>query len=983
MAIFIVDQFSLNTDLPLDIRYIPAGGSYLDVSAYWYPGMQVYQTDDQKIWYADNSLNWHQVGSGDASIGELYQFFNDLSTYVYQQIPAINASIAALRAMDASLDASINVLFGWQLSQDASISALRSQDASLDASINLLFGWQLSQDASIVALRGTDLSLDASIQLINAYQLSQDASIVALRGTDLSLDASIQLINAYQLSQDASISALRSKDASLDASIGLLNNWDISQDASIAALRSKDASLDASIGLLNNWQISQDASIAELRAKDASIDASLGLFVAKAGDTMTGPLTITAGGLVVNPGDVSIFGGLYVQQNTAIGGDLTINGSLYVVNVGTLDVSTGFIRLNTGLTGAPPVTLQSGIVIERGSSEPYVILYDESDQTFRIGIAQETSTGYLDPSTQAVATRQDAPIDGGIAYWNDTLGRFDTSVGFTLSDVKDHFVALDASIVLLYGWDLAQDASIIQLRTDIGDVSTRLSWINISDISSGMANLETSVGVLDILTQKHDTSIGFLTNWELSQDASIVILRAKDASQDASIAGLDLRLAEAEVSINYLDSSIQQLFQRKDTSVLGAINIGDGSAQVYAGLTADGSLQFRELVGSGAAVVSQSGDLIVISLDASFAGEVNTASNIAGGDASIFLQKIAQDLQFRSFKSLDPSSLIITNDASFVYIDLSIGSISAEASLGGLTDVSITAPLQTHQIVEYDGSVSVWKNTNNIWWDTSLATTSDDLGGIPQGTDLIGLTLKEILFRILYEYQAPNLYVGSDPIGGIYEKGLVSTQFASIDVSYFANNFSYPLAKLNNFSITKTGTGTLLDVSLGLIDSCVGTYTDGTGITNWGGTSRTINYNVYVTDDQPGKPSVMDQESFTFYYRQYWGTVDGNTIPGQVNSAMILTLDSSRLAGETDLAATFDNPGTGFIKYLFAYPDTVASPDNFGVLSQIIDQNGFEISDSFNTENEDVSVGLNNVRYRFYLLKNKVDTSTFDITFKF
>jgi len=197
------------------------------------------------------------------------------------------------------------------------------------------------------------------------------------------------------------------------------------------------------------------------------------------------------------------------------------------------------------------------------------------------------------------------------------------------------------------------------------------------------------------------------------------------------------------------------------------------------------------------------------------------------------------------------------------------------------------------------------------------------------------------------------------------------------------NNFSYPLAKLNNFSITKTGAGTLLDVSLGLIDSSTGVYTDAVGIDTSAPTLRTVNYNVYVQDDQAGKPAIMGQDSFTFYYRQYWGTVNGNTLIANVSSGAITGLASSRLAGETDLIATFTNPGSGFVKYLFAYPDTVASPDNFGVLSQIVDQNGFEIVDSFNTQNTDVSIGLNNVRYRIYLLKNKVDTSTFDITFKF
>ncbi len=918
MAIFIVDQFSLNTDLPLDIRYVPAGGTYFDVSAYWYPGMQVYQTSDQKIWYADNSLNWHMVGQGaDASLNALYQLFNDLSTYVYQQIPAINASIA-------TINSSINNIY-------VNIQTINASIATLDSSVKDLYQWQISQDASIVALRNTDISQDASIIALRNTDISQDASIVILRNTDISLDASIQLLNAWQLSQDASIALLRAKDASLDASINYLYQWNTNQDTSINGI----------------WS--------EL----GEINASLGDYVRKAGDTMTGPLVITGGGLQVS-NDVSILGKLYVGSNAAIAGDLTVNGSLYVVSVGTLDVSTGFIRLNTGLTGAPPPTLQSGIVFERGSAEPYIILYDETDKTFRIGIASETSTGYLDSSTQAVATRQDAPIINGIAVWNDTLNRFDTFTQLTYTSAG---LRLDASLLL------PQYAGVNNLMLVVAPDGT------VKAVATPDGSINALYAYIDGSLAARDASITVLFNQNVSQDASILRI-------DGSLYVLFNQNLIQDASIIRIDGSINALFARKDTSVLGAVNIGDSSAQVYAGLTADGSLQFKGFAGSGAAVVSQTSDLIIISLDASFAGEVNTASNIPGGDASIFARKVAQDLQFKEIKSLDPGSLIITSDASFVYFDVSLAPVS-NASLGGLTDVTLTAPLQTHQVVEYDASLSYWKNTNNIWWDTSLATTTDDLGGIPQGTNLNNLTLKEILFRILYEYQAPNLYAGSSPIGGIYEKGLVSTQFASIDVSYFANNFSYPLAKLNNFTITKTGTGTLLDVSLGLINSSTGTYTDGVGITNWGGTNRTINYNVYVTDDQPGKPAVMDQESFTFYYRQYWGTVPGTTLPSGVNSAMIKTLDSSRLAGESDLIATFNNPGTGFIKYLFAYPDTVASPDNFGVLSQIIDQNGFEITDSFNTENEDVSVGLNNVRYRFYLLKNKVDTSTFDITFKF
>jgi hypothetical protein len=205
------------------------------------------------------------------------------------------------------------------------------------------------------------------------------------------------------------------------------------------------AYIDGSLNTLTNWQISQDASIMLLRAKDASLDASLGDYVRKSGDTMSGPLSITGGGLNVS-NDVSIYGNLYVANNETIGGNLTINGSLYVVNIGSLDISTSFIKLNTGLTGAPPVSLQSGIIVERGSENPYVFVYDEDIQTFRIGIATlSSSTHYNDSSTQAVATRQDVPIANGVAVWNNTLFRFDTSNNFTF-DGKT--LRLDASLSL-------------------------------------------------------------------------------------------------------------------------------------------------------------------------------------------------------------------------------------------------------------------------------------------------------------------------------------------------------------------------------------------------------------------------------------------------------------------------------------------------------------------------------------------------------
>ena len=893
MAIFIVDQFSLNTDLPLDIRYVPDGGSYFDVSAYWYPGMQVYQTDDQKIWYADNSLNWHPISEGiDASVSALYQIVSDLSTYIDNQFSIINSSIGTIESSIGNIYVRLQVL-------DSSV-------ATLDSSVKDLYSWQISQDASIVILRDTNVS--------------QDASIV------------------------------------------LLTSWQISQDASIDALRSKDASIDASLNLLGIWNSNQDTSITQLDSLISAIDTCLGNFVNKAGDTMTGSLVITGGGLKVGsigtPLDVSIYSDLYVHNNAVIGGNLWVDGSVYITNRETIDVSAGFIHINTGLTGIPPASMQSGIVVGRGSLEPYVFIFDETNQSFRIGIATETSTGYLDSSTQAVATRGDTPIINGIAVWNASLNRFDTFSDLTFNG---SVFKLDTSMNLSSyagGTDLmlvvAPDGTVKSVPTFDGSINDLYTYVD---------------GSLAL----RDASINNLNTRLISAESSIGTL-------DSSVVELFNRVGIIDASITYIDSSINQLFAKDSSSIKGGVNIGDGSAGVFAGIDSSMNLQFKEIKGIGSVVVTEDSSTITLSFDASASSDVTSASNIPGGDASIFLQKTNKDLEFRSFVSLDPSNLTITNDASFVYFDVSISGAFAT-----LADVSLGLPLITHQIPEYDASASKWVNTSNIFWDISLGTTTDDLGGIHRGTDLNGLTLKEILYKILYEYQPPTLLVGTDTLYGTYEKGLVSTQFSTIDVSYYSTTANYPLALLNNVHITKTEAGSIFDASLGLVATAAGTYTDLTGITNWGGTNRTISYNVTIDDDQAdqSQPAVGLSRSFTFYYRQYWGMVNGNTNANQVDSDMIKGLINSRLAGESDLVATFDNSTGGFVKYLFAYPDTVASPDNFGTLSQIIDQNEFDITGSWNTENEDVSVGVNNIRYRFYLLKNKVDTSIFEVTFKF
>lgn len=94
-----------------------------------------------------------------------------------------------------------------------------------------------------------------------------------------------------------------------------------------------------------------------------------------------------------------------------IGGDLTVNGSTTIISSTTVEIEDNIILLNSEQTD-PGVTLNlSGIEIERGNLTNFQVVYEESTKLFKIG-----NVGTL----QAVATRDDTPLNKGIMTFNET-----------------------------------------------------------------------------------------------------------------------------------------------------------------------------------------------------------------------------------------------------------------------------------------------------------------------------------------------------------------------------------------------------------------------------------------------------------------------------------------------------------------------------------------------------------------------------------
>jgi len=137
-------------------------------------------------------------------------------------------------------------------------------------------------------------------------------------------------------------------------------------------------------------------------------------------------LTVYGGGYFtsdITAGNISVAGATFTSD-VIIYGNLTVQGSQTIVNTTDLYVQDNVILLNYGETGSGVSRGFAGIVVDRGTATDYRFIFQESSQSFRIGIQG---------LEQSVATREDTPVSYGIPFWNAATDRFDTSSTLTFN----------------------------------------------------------------------------------------------------------------------------------------------------------------------------------------------------------------------------------------------------------------------------------------------------------------------------------------------------------------------------------------------------------------------------------------------------------------------------------------------------------------------------------------------------------------------
>ena len=103
-------------------------------------------------------------------------------------------------------------------------------------------------------------------------------------------------------------------------------------------------------------------------------------------------------------------------NDVIVSGNLVVNGTETIVNSETVTTKDNQIMLNSGEVGAGVTAGKAGIVIDRGTATNYEFVFVEADDSFKIG---------ENGSLQTVATREDSPLDTGVAIWNSVENRFD------------------------------------------------------------------------------------------------------------------------------------------------------------------------------------------------------------------------------------------------------------------------------------------------------------------------------------------------------------------------------------------------------------------------------------------------------------------------------------------------------------------------------------------------------------------------------
>ena len=198
--------------------------------------------------------------------------------------------------------------------------------------------------------------------------------------------------------------------------------------------------------------------------------------------------------------------------NVTIGGDLNVSGNTVVT--GSTTNSSFLYELGTGTTGTP--SNDSGIIIERGTSNNAFIGFDESEDKFIVGTGSFTSssTGNLTITTGTLLANIEGDVTGDVTgdITGDVTGNLTGNVtgNVTASSGTSSFATVTASGNVTVTGDLTVNGTTTT-------VSTTNTVVSDSLIELGNGTSGTPANDAGIVIERGDSNNAFI-GWDESAD---------------------------------------------------------------------------------------------------------------------------------------------------------------------------------------------------------------------------------------------------------------------------------------------------------------------------------------------------------------------------------------------------------------------------------------------------------------------------------
>lgn len=220
------------------------------------------------------------------------------------------------------------------------------------------------------------------------------------------------------------------------------------------------------------------------------------------------------------------------------------------------------------------------------------------------------------------------------------------------------------------------------------------------------------------------------------------------------------------------------------------------------------------------------------------------------------------------------------------------------------------------------------------------------VGGLSAGSVIKGKSTKDVLEEILFPYQKPTVSFSISPNTVTYSVGdVISTIKFAINTAKKSKDIQY--IKIYD------GSNLLTTITDNVANGGTFTYTYACNIT----TNTTLK--IEISD---GIDVVSSSKNITFVYKSYYGFVaDGISI----DESVVKSLQSNIL--KTSKALNYNGITCDDSKIVYAYPQSQ------GLLSSILDNNGFDYIDSYNC----ISMTINGTNYNVYVMADPVSLDNY------